>query len=113
MNGTIAACVVALKMFTWPDLSHWRGLPECTFAALEQVFTVPRREGWRGRAVGEETRTLEYLYVTGGGFPDSIRVWLDGDRVAMMDSKVLGRARDLKALTAALGPPAAKLDSLF
>jgi hypothetical protein len=113
MSGTLTACLVALKAFAWHDLSRWHGLPECTLAELGQVFSVPA-DRWRGSGhVGEEHRALTWLSVSGGGFPDSIRVWLDGDKVVMMDSQVRGRPEELKALAAKLGAPAAQLDSYF
>jgi len=111
MSGSVAACVVVLRTFVWPDLSHWRGLPECTLAELAQVFTVPN-DGWRNTGiVGEDFRELAWLSASGGGFPDSIRVWLDGDRVVMLDSEILGRPSELKPLLARLGAPKAKLDA--
>jgi hypothetical protein len=53
------------------------------------------------------------LNVTGGGFPEAVRVWLDGERVVMLDALLRGRPADLKALTVKLGAPAAKLDGVF
>jgi hypothetical protein len=113
MNATITACVVALKTFTWPDLSHWNGLPSCTLADLDKVFTIPRDAGRGSGHLGEEHRPLAWLSASGGGFPDSIRVWLDGDRVVMMDSKTLAPRAALDALVAKIGAPAARLDSYF
>lgn len=113
MSAINTACLVALKAFAWPDLSKWHGLPDCTVADVANVFAVPQ-DGWRGSGyVGEENRELSWLSVSGGGFLDSIRVWLDGDKVVMMEAPVCGRPEELKALVGKLGAPAAKLDSYF
>jgi hypothetical protein len=114
MTDMIVLCVAALRAFVWPDLSHWNGVPaNCTLAELGQVFTVPG-DGWRAAGyVGEEQRELAWTSVSGGGFPDSVRVWLDGERIAAMDSRLLVRAPDWEVLAAKLGPPAAKLDAYF
>ncbi len=105
------ACLVALKALTWPDLSHWRGLPECTVAELEQILSTAH-DSWRGGGyVGEDHRLLSWLSASGGDFPDSIRVWLDGDHVVMMDAEILGHPSDLRPLLTKLGAPAAKLDA--
>lgn len=115
MTGTaVAACVVALKSFVWPHLEHWKGLDvDCALPAVSEAWSYAD-DGWRGsRYVGEEPRALAWVSATGGGFPDSVRVWLDGPRVVMLETQVLGKASDLKALVAKLGPPAATLDAFF
>jgi hypothetical protein len=77
------------------------------------VFSVPG-DGWRGSGyLGEEHGAFGWLSVSGGGFPDSVRIWLDGDRVVMMDSRVRGASEVTKTLAAKLGSPTAKLDSYF
>jgi|SRR5580698_3857701 hypothetical protein len=115
MNATVVtACVVALKAFAWPDLEHWKGLrPDCGLPAVSEAWAYAD-DGWRGSGyVGEEPRALTWISATGTGFPDSVRVWLDGPRVVMLETQVLGKASDLKALVAKLGEPAAKLDAFF
>jgi hypothetical protein len=114
MNGTAAACLVALHAFGWPDLDQWMGIPAtCTLADLPGVFTVPQ-DGWRGSGyVGEEHREISWITVSTSRLPDSVRVWLDGESVVGMDCQLLGRASDLEALAANLGPPITKLDSYF
>lgn len=113
MNTTITACLFAMRAFAWPDPSQWPGLPECKLDGIAKVFTVPDDGGWGSGYLGEENRSLLWLTVSGGGFPDSIRVWLDGDKVVMLDTPVRSRPEELQALVARLGAPAAKLDAYF
>ena len=114
MSEAVAICVLALKALTWPDLHQWKGLPgDCTLDAVRNVFTVPPG-GWRGSGyVGEEPRELSWLSVTGGNFPRSVRVWLDGNHVVLLDAEILGKASDLNTLVKKLSAPAVKLDSYF
>src|SRR5438105_2161534 len=111
MSQAIAACVVALKTFAWPDLSHWRGLPDCDLAAVEQALTVPRDMTRASGYLGEQHHERMWMSATGAGLPGSIRIWLDGDHVLVLEAEIRGRPADFKALVAKLGPPAAKLDS--
>ena len=113
-GSTVAACVVALKSFAWPHLENWKGLnPECTVAAVSEAWGYVD-DGWRESGwVGDEPRTLTWFGADGGGFPDGVRVWMDGQRVVMLETEVLGDASHLEALVAKLGRPAAKLDAFF
>lgn len=113
MSAIVTACLVALRTFVWPDPSPWNGLPACTLAEIRQVFTVASDDRRGSGYLGEDHRLLSWLSASGGGFPDSIRVWLDGDKVVALDSQILGRPQDLEALLAKIGAPAAKLDSYF
>lgn len=114
MNGAIAACVVALKAFAWPHIEGWHGLPAgCEVSHVGKVLTVPD-DGWRGSGyLGDIHRELSWLSASGGGFPDSVRVWLDGAHVVLMETPIRGKPADFRAAVAKLGPPAAKLDSYF
>jgi hypothetical protein len=114
MNGAVAACVVALQAFAWPHIENWHGLPAgCEVSHVGKVLTVPD-DGWRGSGyLGDSHRPLAWLSANGGGFPDSVRVWLDGDRVVLMETRILGKPGDFHAAVARLGPPAAKLGSYF
>ena len=113
MSGAAAACVVALKVFTWPHLEGWRGLaPRCSLTDLKQVLEVPDGRPGSG-SIGADRRELSWLWSVGNGFPDSIRVWLDGDQVVLLETKVVGKPADFVALARKLGEPAAKLDSFF
>jgi hypothetical protein len=114
MSGAVAVCVLALKAFSWPHLDHWKGLPAgCTMEAVGKVFTVPDREWKADGYIGDPPRTLDWLWVTGGGFPDSVRVWLDGGKVQLLETQVMGTPADLDAIVKQIGAPAAKLDVLF
>jgi hypothetical protein len=106
--------VVALKSFVWPHLEGWKGLgPNCGLTAVTEAWGYADN-GWRGSGyVGEEPRALTWVSAVGGGFPDSVRVWLDGPHVVLLETEVLGHASELKALIAKLGQPAAKLDAFF
>jgi hypothetical protein len=113
--STVAACVVALKSFAWPHLEHWKGLsPDCSVAAVSEAWGYVD-DGWRGSGwVGEEDEPRDLAWFSAdAGFPDSVRVWVDGQRVVMLETEVLGDASHLKALVAKLGRPAAKLDAYF
>lgn len=97
-----------LATLRWPDLTEWRGLPECTLAELAEVFTVsPTRVAG---VLGEEHRALEWLTVSGQGFPDSIMAWLDGERVVTLDARIMQPLVEWQALKTALGAPTATLD---
>jgi hypothetical protein len=113
MSG-LAACVVALKAFAWPDLDGWRGLPAgCGIGDLQAAWGF-RDDGWRGSGyLGDDSRALEWVSATPAGFPDSVRVWLDGDHMVLLDAPILGKPSDLEILATKLGVPAAKLDSYF
>ena len=117
MTGSaVAACVVALKSFVWPHLENWKGLsPECTVAAVSEAWSYVddgwRESGWVGDE--DEPRALTWFSAAGEGFPDGVRVWLDGPHVVMLEAQVLGDASHLQALVAKLGRPAAKLDAFF
>lgn len=113
MSGPLSACVLALKAFTLSNLSQWTGLPPCTVGDVGRAFQIAG-DGWRGSGhVGDEHRPLTWVSASGGGFPDSIRVWLDGDAVELMETEVLGQAAEAKALLSRLGAPAARLDAYF
>jgi hypothetical protein len=114
MSEVLALCVIALKALTWPELDHWKGLPSnCTLEAVGKVFTVPPGD-WRGAGyVGEEPRELSWLTVSGNNFPHSVRVWLDGDLVVLMDAEILGNESNLNMLLRKFGMPALQLDSYF
>jgi hypothetical protein len=112
MSGAAAACVVALKVFTWPHLEGWRGLAaRCNLAELKQVLQVaddvPRGSGY----IGDDRTQLSWLSAAGAGFPNPIRVWLDGDQVVLLETPIFGKAADFDALARKLGEPAAKLDA--
>src|SRR4051812_28943758 len=109
-----AACVVALKAFSWPHLEHFAGVPAgCDKKAIAEAW------GWKGAGgvgsgyVGDPPRALSWVSATAVGFPDSVRVWLAGDEVVALDTEVLAKAAESKVLVAKLGEPAAKLDAYF
>lgn len=104
----------SLSAFVWPDLSQWRGLPaECSLATVGSVLEVPPGGPRASGSIGEAGRELEWLSASSPYFPYSVRVWLSGDQVILLDAEILGKASDLEALVAKLGPPAATLDSYF
>ena len=113
MNTTSSPCAAALQAFRWPDLDGWHGLPDCRLAEVATVLT-PGDPAARGSGhLGTRRRPLQWLYANGGGFPDSIRIWLDGDTVVALDTQLLVGRDAADRLTAALGAPSARLDAWF
>ena len=110
----VDACVVALKSFAWPHLERWKGLsPHCVLPAVSTAwgYADDGRRTWAN--VGEDPHPLAMVSASVGGGPDSVDVWLDDGSIVMLDTQVLGKASDLKALLAKLGQPAAKFDTFF
>jgi hypothetical protein len=114
MAGAFGICAIALTAFTWPHLEEWPGLAaSCPLADVERVLAVPDKPARGSGFLGEDRRTLAWLSASGGGFPDSIRVWLDGDQVVLLEAPVLEKPKGFDALIGKLGSPAAKLDAIF
>ena len=113
MSDDASAGMLALRAFVWPDLSQWYGLPPCTLADIAQVFHV-ESDGQRGSGtLGEAHCPRSWLTVAGKGFPEGVRVWLDGDQVVGMDTALRCATSDFDALIGQLGPSENMLDFHF
>jgi hypothetical protein len=111
MSAAANPCAAALAAFRWPDLEGWRGLPDCRLADAGAVFDLadPDRRG--SGYLGAQKRPLAWLNASGNGFPEAIRLWLEGDRVVAMDTRLWGSRAQSQHLVRAFGRPDARLDT--
>lgn len=103
----------ALRRFAARDLAGWRGLaPGTTVGDVAAAFEVDDTP--QPARLGSEERVAGWVTVEADGYPEGLRVWLDGTAVALLDgpdAELPGGAEALADVLAELGEPAARLDS--
>lgn len=102
-------CEAALRRFAEKDFAGWSGLPkDCALSDLARLFAF--EDDWRGSGrLGEETEA-DYASVVIPGYEITTRVWLDGERIILMDIEY----PEVEAgLVERLGRPEAKLDAYW
>lgn len=110
-NGSDSSALTALRALARRDFLDWRGLaPETSLADVAAVFPV--EDDWRGAGhLGEEGREMSWLSVEAEGYPQGLRVWLDQDRVVLIDAESPALSTGLPALLRAIGEPEARWEA--
>jgi hypothetical protein len=110
-NGSDSSAQAALRALACRDFLDWRGLaPETSLADVAAVF--PIEDDWRGAGhLGEEGQEVSWLSAEAEGYPQGIRIWLDQDRVVLIDGESPELSAGLPALLQAIGTPEARLDA--
>jgi hypothetical protein len=110
-NGAHSREQAALAVFAGRDFREWKGLaPNTSLADAAAVFTVD--DGWRGKGrLGDDRREATWVSAAVDGYDKAVRIWLDLDRVILMDAESPTLATDLPTLLQTIGAPEAKLDA--
>ena len=101
----------ALQPLVARRFADWRGLvPGTTVDDAAAALDVDR--SWTGAGVlGSERRPAAWFAASADGYADGLRVWTVDDRVVLIDAREVRLAGGVSSLLAALGAPAATLDS--
>lgn len=102
---------VALQPLVTRRFEDWRGVvPGTTVDDVAAMLDVDR--SWTGGgALGSERRPAGWLAAGAAGYADGLRVWIVDDHVVLIDAREVELAGSVPSLLAALGAPAATLDS--
>jgi hypothetical protein len=90
------SCVSAelLRLVCAGDLRGWQGLSDLSLAELTSAF--PRDSDWSSTAqLGRRHREANYLWVLVPGSDQKLRIWLEMDRVILLDLACSGTLRTL------------------
>lgn len=100
-----------LKTLATLELGHWTGLPEdASLDEARAVFSVD--EQWRGAGtLGSDGGRRDWYSVSAANFPEGLRLWVDGDRLLLIDALRPVLPGGLDALLQELGQPTEKLES--
>lgn len=105
------SCESAIRIFAARDFRNWTGLPAtCTLEQVTQHLPL-LNEGVGLARLGRTKRQFRMLVV--GGYDHSVRVWLDGPRVLMLDVQTPKFTSDVLVVLNELGEPEAKLDYVW
>jgi hypothetical protein len=99
-----------LRRFAARDFRGWSGLHQPTMVAdVAAVFEVDDTP--QPALLGSEGRAAGWLTVEAEGYPEGIRVWLDGIDVVLLEGPGVALPDGLQPLLDELGEPDARLDS--
>jgi len=99
-----------LRRFAARDFLGWSGLhPSTMVADVAAVFEVDATP--QPAVLGSDQRGVSWTTVAADGFPEGIRVWLDGVDVVLLDGPGAALPDGLSPLLDELGEPEARLDS--
>ena len=102
-------CQTCFQQFVSKDLSHWTGLPDdCLLSDLTQTGSYFKK-GMGLARLGRHKTNFKMLVVEGE--ERSVRVWLEEEKVLLLDVKYPQIVPDLPTLVARWGEPEAKLGS--
>jgi len=102
-------CQTSFQQFLSKDFSHWTGLPDgCLLSDLTQSG-VQLKEGMGLARLGRHKTNFKMLVID--EYERSVRVWLEEEKVLLLDVKYPQIVPDLTTLLAQLGEPEAKLDA--
>lgn len=111
MSETNIEIEEALRKFAQRDFSNWLGLPNSI--CLEDVtHQFLLEDDWRGIGrLGLAQREATYVNITIKGFERQVQVWLNGNRIVLMDVEYPTLPSELAVLLNQIGEPEAKLDA--
>lgn len=106
--STNLECQKTLRQFASRDFSAWQGLAsECRRVDLESLF--PSDNDWTGSGM-LGTRSYDYFWSPVTGYENPVRVWLNGESVALLEVEA-PEITNSRELLDELGEPDARLDA--
>src|SRR3954451_23304534 len=100
-----------LKLIAGRDFRAFTGLADPTsLDDVAAVFDLDRSRRGQG-ILGSVRRRTDWFSLAAAGFSHGIRVWAQGETVALIDATDIDLAEPLPSLLGALGEPEARLNS--
>jgi hypothetical protein len=107
-NHPERTCTATLKQFARRQFTRWQGLASgCTLPDLDAL--CPRDDDWVGRGM-LGGRQYRYVWLSAAGYKEPVRVWLDNDRLVLLETDLPNLANPRRLLSK-LGEPNARLDA--
>ncbi len=108
MNGNGRDCTSVLTAFASRRLAGWQGLPaHCTLDDAQATLQV--QKDWFGfGTLGSRCLARRYTLARAPGWERNVRIWLDGERIVLLDVEITHEGVALTDLCSELGEPDAR-----